>query len=177
LLFELTIAAVLSLMATVRAEEEGTSYYIKFSHHFLLCAAKVVSRAQLAPLICFPQRPLHRAVGENKFEAAVILLRAGADPNSVRAPVTSSWELKAHSLLPLVAQGDGDLMTALHLACDKGFEELARLLVEHKADVSAVRPIAFFLRVPFLFSLFLVHASGSPSVVFVVRTENGGRRT
>ncbi|ELR16211.1 MHC I Cterminus family protein [Acanthamoeba castellanii str. Neff] len=60
-------------------------------------------------------RPLHRAVGENKFEAAAILLRAGADPNS----------------------GDGDLMTALHLACDKGFEELARLLVEHKADVSA----------------------------------------
>lgn len=61
------------------------------------------------------RRPLHRAVGENKFEAAAILLRAGADPNS----------------------GDGDLMTALHLACDKGFEELARLLVEHKADVSA----------------------------------------
>jgi ankyrin repeat protein len=76
-----------------------------------------------------------------------------------------------------VAQGDGDLMTALHLACDKGFEELARLLVEHKADVSAVRLIAFSSSFFSLFSFFCLPVRLTFAVVFVVRTENGGRRT
>ena len=72
------------------------------------------------------QTLLHRAVDENKEEAAAFLVRAGCDMNSSRRPGpggTGGEEAR-------------DGQTALHLATQWGQEEVVTTLIEHGADIN-----------------------------------------
>ncbi|XP_050312552.1 rabankyrin-5 [Anthonomus grandis grandis] len=76
------------------------------------------------PDVGYRQTLLHRAIDENKEEAAIFLIRAGCDLQSPRIPEGGSDAVK-------------DLQTPLHLCCVWGLEPVARALIEHGANVSA----------------------------------------
>jgi len=73
------------------------------------------------------QTLLHRAIDENKNEAACFLVRAGCDVNSVRKPgANGQGGEEAH-----------DMATPLHLCCQWGLEPVVEALLEHGAMLNA----------------------------------------
>ena len=72
------------------------------------------------------QTLLHRAVDENKEEAAAFLVRAGCDLNSPRRPGPGGTG----------AEEARDGQAALHLATQWGQESVVTTLIEHGADIN-----------------------------------------
>lgn len=90
--------------------------------------------------------PLHEAIMRKRPEAALVLLKAGGDPNVVTARSQTAMHLAIDRDLPTVAAAiikvgvdydvrDSQGWTALHLAGAKNRNIIAKLLIDGGADV------------------------------------------
>ena len=73
---------------------------------------------------------LHRAILLNDTAAACFLIRKGADVNSPSRPGAGD-ESSGRGLMK------GVFSPPLHMACERGLQEVVQCLVEHHADVNA----------------------------------------
>ena len=74
---------------------------------------------------------LHEAILLKDTTSACFLVRNGADINSCTRPGSSGREEQVSS------PGGKEFSPPLHMACERGLQEVVRCLIEHRVDINA----------------------------------------